>query len=74
MLTHDLNVTAGRVHTPSGIPVPGGPTIDGVYKLEDDSGFYLTAANDYLAFETAETALWTPANSTAIEGWWDASD
>jgi len=52
----------------------GGPTIDGVYKLEDDSGFYLTAANDYLAFETAETALWTPANSTAIEGWWDASD
>jgi len=27
---------------------PSGP--NGVYKLEDNSGFYLTAANDYLAF------------------------
>ncbi len=49
----------------------GGP--DGVYKLEDDSGFYLTAANDYLAFETAETALWTPTRISTV-GWWDASD
>jgi hypothetical protein len=46
---------------------------DGVYKLEDDSGFYLTAANDYLAFETAETALWTPTRISTV-GWWDASD
>jgi len=51
-------------------PAPG---IDGVYKLEDDSGFYLTAANDYLAFETAETALWTPTRISTV-GWWDASD
>jgi hypothetical protein len=72
MLTHDLNVTAGRPHTPSGIPV-GGPVIDGAYKLADNSGFYLTAANDYLAFETAETALWTPTRiSTSL--WLDASD
>jgi hypothetical protein len=49
------------------------PGIDGVYKLEDDSGFYLTAANDYLAFETAETALWTPTRISTV-GWWDASD
>jgi len=73
MLTHDLNVTAGRPHTPSGIPGESGPTIDGVYKLEDDSGFYLTAANDYLAFETAETALWTPRRISTLS-WHDISD
>ena len=51
----------------------GGPVIDGAYKLADNSGFYLTAANDYLAFETAETALWTPRRISTV-GWWDASD
>lgn len=69
MLTHDLNVTAGRPHTPSGIPV-GGPVIDGAYKLADNSGFYLTAANDYLAFEAD---LWTPTQISTLS-WYDVSD
>ena len=61
----DANVTIG--------PIGGDPIIDGVYKLEDDSGFYLTAANDYLAFETAETALWTPTRISTLS-WYDISD
>ena len=69
-----LRLTIGEVDADSIIgPIGGGPVIDGVYKLEDDSGFYLTAANDYLAFETAETALWTPTRISTV-GWWDASD
>lgn len=69
-----LRLSIGEVDADSIIgPIGGGPTIDGVYKLEDDSGFYLTAANDYLAFETAETALWTPTRISTV-GWWDASD
>ena len=67
-----LRLSIGEVDADSIIgPIGGGP--DGVYKLEDDSGFYLTAANDYLAFETAETALWTPTRISTV-GWWDASD
>jgi hypothetical protein len=62
----DANIAVG--------PIGGGPIIDGVYKLEDDSGFYLTAANDYLAFETAETALWTPSRLESVSLWMDAND
>lgn len=51
MLTHDLNVTAGRPHTPSGIPVPdGGPTIDGVIQSEAED-FLQVEAGQFLAFD-----------------------
>ena len=48
MLTHDLNVTAGRPHTPSGIPVPGGH--DGVIQTEAED-FLLVEAGQFLAFD-----------------------
>ena len=51
MLTHDLNVTAGRPHTPSGIPVPGGPPApDGVIQAESGA-FLLVEAGQFLAFD-----------------------
>ena len=50
MLTHDLNVTAGRPHTPSGIPVPGGRIIDGVIQAESGA-FLLVEAGQFLAFD-----------------------
>ena len=50
MLTHDLNVTARRPHTPSGIPVPGGPVIDGVIQTEAED-FLLVEAGQFLAFD-----------------------
>ena len=69
-----LRLSIGEVDADSIIGSPtSGPIIDGVYKLEDDSGFYLTAANDYLAFETAETALWTPTRISTLS-WYDISD
>jgi len=49
MLTHDLNVTAGRPHTPSGIPI-GGPVIDGVIQTEAED-FLLVEAGQFLAFD-----------------------
>jgi hypothetical protein len=47
MLTHDLNVTAGRPHTPSGIPVSGP---DGVIQTEAED-FLLVEAGQFLAFD-----------------------
>lgn len=46
MLTHDLMVSAGRVHTPSGIPI--GP--DGVIQTEAED-FLLVEAGQFLAFD-----------------------
>lgn len=69
-----LRLSIGEVDADSIIGPPiGGPVIDGVYKLEDDSGFYLTAADDYLAFETATSALWTPTRISTLS-WYDVSD
>jgi len=48
MLTHDLNVTAGRVHTASGIPIDQGP--DGVIQTEAED-FLLVEAGQFLAFD-----------------------
>jgi len=50
MLTHDLNVTAGRPHTPSGIPGESGPVIDGVIQTEAED-FLLVEAGQFLAFD-----------------------
>ncbi len=50
MLTHDLNVTAGRPHTASGIPEDGGPIIDGVIQAESGA-FLLVEAGQFLAFD-----------------------
>ena len=50
MLTHDLNVTAGRPHTGSGVPEAGGPTIDGVIQTEAED-FLLVEAGQFLAFD-----------------------
>lgn len=75
MLTNDLNVTAGRVHTGSGIPGGGGPTIDGAYQLENGTDFFVNeAGTHYLAFETDQTALWTPSRLQSLSLWMDASD
>lgn len=69
MLTHDLNVGSPRPHTVSGVPGP-----NGVFQLEEGNGFYyLENGTDYLAFETAQSALWTPRRMSTV-GWWDASD
>ena len=51
MLTHDLNVTAGRPHTASGLPEggdPGGP--DGVIQTEA-ADFLQVEAGQFLAFD-----------------------
>jgi len=53
MLTHDLNVTAGRPHTLSGIPSPGEggpPAPDGVIQAESGA-FLLVEAGQFLAFD-----------------------
>lgn len=51
MLTHDLNVTAGRPHTTSGIPGEGGPPApDGVIQAESGA-FLLVEAGQFLAFD-----------------------
>ena len=55
-----------------GIAPPPPPPSDGLLKLEDDSGVYLTESGDYLAFELPP--LWTPSNTSSTVGWWDASD
>jgi hypothetical protein len=49
MLTHDLNVTAGRPHTASGIPESDlGP--DGVIQTEAED-FLQVEAGQFLAFD-----------------------
>ena len=51
MLTHDLNVTAGRPHTASGIPEDGGPPApDGVIQAESGA-FLQVEAGQFLAFD-----------------------
>ena len=55
-----------------GIAPPPPPPSDGLLKLEDGSGVYLTEGGDYLAFELL--SLWTPSNTSSTVGWWDASD
>lgn len=50
MLTHDLNVTAGRPHTASGVPEGGDPGPDGVIQSESED-FLLVEAGQFLAFD-----------------------
>jgi hypothetical protein len=51
MLTHDLNVTAGRPHTASGIPGDSGPPApNGVIQTEAED-FLLVEAGQFLAFD-----------------------
>ena len=51
MLTHDLNVTAGRPHTASGVPEDCGPPApDGVIQSEAGA-FLLVEAGQFLAFD-----------------------
>ena len=55
-------------------PPTGGPIIDGVYQLENGTDFFVNeAGTHYLAFETDQTALWTPRRMSTV-GWWDPSD
>lgn len=49
MLTHDLNVTAGRPHTASGIP-EGDLGPDGVIQTESED-FLQVEAGQFLAFD-----------------------
>jgi len=55
-------------------PPTGGPIIDGAYQLENGTDFFINeAGTHYLAFETDQTALWTPRRISTV-GWWDPSD
>jgi len=55
-------------------PPTGGPIIDGAYQLENGTDFFVNeAGTHYLAFETDQTALWTPRRMSTV-GWWDPSD
>jgi hypothetical protein len=50
MLTHDLNVSVSRPHTAAGVPIAGGPTIDGVIQTEAED-FLLVEAGQFLSFD-----------------------
>lgn len=50
MLTHDLNISTGRVHTASGVPGTSVPIIDGVIQAEVGA-FLQVEAGQYLAFD-----------------------
>lgn len=53
-------------------PVGLGP--DGVFKTEAGDFYKAENNSDYLAFETDETALWTPSRLESVSLWMDAND
>jgi hypothetical protein len=63
-----IGSSGGGITPPPPPPTPS----DGLLKLEDNLGVYLTEGGDYLAFELPP--LWTPSNTSSTVGWWDASD